>query len=97
LVLASFDDFALFTIIFSCQVLLELQCVFIFNPNTIFKILIGCFCREDDKCWLLPIILFLFKSVQARFVSWHIANLEVQDFSLFCPDPDAFWAHESGL
>ncbi|CAI8589076.1 unnamed protein product [Vicia faba] len=53
--------------------------------------------REDDKCWLLPIILFLFKSVQARFVNWHIANMEIQDFSLFCPDPDAFWAHESGL
>ncbi|KAE9613113.1 hypothetical protein Lal_00027691 [Lupinus albus] len=53
--------------------------------------------REDDKCWLLPIILFLFKSVQARFINWHIANLEVEDFSLFCPDPDAFWAHESGL
>ncbi|KAK7406343.1 hypothetical protein VNO78_07966 [Psophocarpus tetragonolobus] len=53
--------------------------------------------REDDKCWLLPIILFLFKSVQARFVNWHIANLEIEDFSLFCPDPDAFWAHEAGL
>ncbi|KAI5439597.1 hypothetical protein KIW84_025111 [Lathyrus oleraceus] len=53
--------------------------------------------REDDKCWLLPIILFLFKLVQARFVNWHIANMEIQDFSLFCPDPDAFWAHESGL
>ncbi|CAJ1928823.1 unnamed protein product [Sphenostylis stenocarpa] len=51
--------------------------------------------REDDKCWLLPIILFLLKSVQARFVNWHIANLEIEDFSLFCPDPDAFWAHES--
>ncbi|XP_057449726.1 uncharacterized protein LOC130740994 isoform X1 [Lotus japonicus] len=53
--------------------------------------------REDDKCWLLPVILFLFKSVQVRLVNWHIANLEIQDFSLFCPDPDAFWAHESGL
>ncbi|XP_034932746.1 uncharacterized protein [Populus alba] len=51
--------------------------------------------REDDKWWLLPTILLLFKSVQARFVDWHIANLEIQDFSLFCPDPDAFWAHES--
>ncbi|GMJ12451.1 hypothetical protein like AT5G47020 [Hibiscus trionum] len=49
---------------------------------------------EDDKWWLLPTILLLFKSIQARFVDWHIANLEVQDFSLFCPDPDAFWAHE---
>ncbi|KAL1354456.1 uncharacterized protein [Arachis hypogaea] len=53
--------------------------------------------REDDKCWLLPVILFLFKSIQARFVNWHIANTEIQDFSLFCPDPDAFWAHEPGL
>ncbi|PPR84335.1 hypothetical protein GOBAR_AA36379 [Gossypium barbadense] len=49
---------------------------------------------EDNKWWLLPTILLIFKSIQARFVDWHIANLEVQDFSLFCPDPDAFWAHE---
>ncbi|QHO33417.1 uncharacterized protein LOC107464219 isoform X1 [Arachis duranensis] len=53
--------------------------------------------REDDKCWLFPVILFLFKSIQARFVNWHIANREIQDFSLFCPDPDAFWDHEPGL
>ncbi|XP_028772845.1 uncharacterized protein LOC114729995 isoform X1 [Neltuma alba] len=53
--------------------------------------------REDDECWLLPTILLLFKLVQARFVNWHIANLEIEDFSLYCPDPDAFWAHESGF
>ncbi|EXC26737.1 hypothetical protein L484_023351 [Morus notabilis] len=52
--------------------------------------------REDDKWWLLPTILLLFKIIQARFVDWHIANLEIEDYSLFCPDPDAFWAHESG-
>jgi hypothetical protein len=51
--------------------------------------------REDNKWWLLSTILVLFKSVQARLVDWHIANLEIQDISLFCPDPDAFWAHES--
>ncbi|XP_075101419.1 uncharacterized protein LOC107787423 [Nicotiana tabacum] len=51
--------------------------------------------REDDKWWLFPTILLLFKSVQARFVDWHIANLEVQDFSLFSPDPDTFWAYEA--
>jgi hypothetical protein len=50
--------------------------------------------RDDDKWWLLPTILLLFKSIQARFVNWHIANLEIEDISLFCPDPDAFWAHE---
>ncbi|KAK2999010.1 hypothetical protein RJ639_024507 [Escallonia herrerae] len=51
--------------------------------------------RDDDKWWLLPTILLLFKVTHARFVDWHIANLEVQDVSLFCPDPDAFWAYES--
>ncbi|RYR21735.1 hypothetical protein Ahy_B03g067062 [Arachis hypogaea] len=51
---------------------------------------------EDDKCCLFPVILFLFKSIQARFVNWHIANREIHDFSLFCPDSDAFWAHEPG-
>ncbi|XP_028079386.1 uncharacterized protein LOC114281136 isoform X3 [Camellia sinensis] len=50
--------------------------------------------REDDMWWLLPTILLLFKSIQARFVDWHIANLEVPDFSLFSADPDTFWAHE---
>ncbi|KAL2472142.1 hypothetical protein Adt_40278 [Abeliophyllum distichum] len=53
------------------------------------------FIKEDEKWWLLPTILLLFKSVQARFVDWHIANLEVRDFSLFSPDPDTFWAYES--
>ncbi|KAL5551245.1 hypothetical protein UlMin_001421 [Ulmus minor] len=52
--------------------------------------------REDDKWWLLPTILLLIKIIQARFVDWHIANLEIQDYSLFCPDADAFWAHEGG-
>ncbi|CAN4127760.1 unnamed protein product [Withania somnifera] len=51
--------------------------------------------REDDKWWIFPTILLLFKSVQARFVDWHIANLEIQDFSLFSPDPDTFWEYEA--
>ncbi|GFP99148.1 hypothetical protein PHJA_002058700 [Phtheirospermum japonicum] len=49
---------------------------------------------ENDKWWLLPTILLLFKAVQARFVDWNIANLEVKDLSLFSPDPDTFWAYE---
>ncbi|KAK9927812.1 hypothetical protein M0R45_024978 [Rubus argutus] len=48
--------------------------------------------RDDDKLWLLQTVLLLFKLIQARFVDRHIANLEIQDYSLFCPDPDAFWA-----
>ncbi|XP_031253485.1 uncharacterized protein LOC116111450 [Pistacia vera] len=50
--------------------------------------------RADNKWWLLPTILVLFKSIQARLVDWHIANLEIRDFSLFSSDPDTFWAHE---
>ncbi|PWA66981.1 hypothetical protein CTI12_AA322140 [Artemisia annua] len=52
---------------------------------------------EDGDWWLLPTLLVLVKVIQARFVDWHIANLEVEDFSLFCPDPDTFWAYESTL
>lgn len=56
-----------------------------------------CETSEDEEWWLLPTLLLLFKVIQARFVDWHIANLEVEDFSLFCPDPDTFWAYETGL
>ncbi|XP_068650763.1 uncharacterized protein [Aristolochia californica] len=47
--------------------------------------------REDDKWWLLLSGLLLVKSLQARMVDWHIANLEVQDPSLFSQDPEKFW------
>ncbi|KAL0748737.1 hypothetical protein Bca101_030739 [Brassica carinata] len=52
--------------------------------------------RDDDKWWVLPTMLLLLKWIQARFLDWHVANLEVSDFSLLCPDPDTFWAYESG-
>ncbi|WZZ02138.1 hypothetical protein YC2023_074466 [Brassica napus] len=52
--------------------------------------------RDDDKWWVLPTVLLLLKAIQARFLDWHVANLEVPDFSLLCPDPDTFWAYESG-
>nr|DAD18250.1 TPA_asm: hypothetical protein HUJ06_019713 [Nelumbo nucifera] len=51
--------------------------------------------REDDKWWILPTFLLLVKSIQARFVDWHIANLEIEDFSLFSRDPESFWLHEN--
>ncbi|XP_038888231.1 uncharacterized protein LOC120078090 isoform X2 [Benincasa hispida] len=50
--------------------------------------------RETEKWWIMPVILLIFKSAQAQLVDWHIANLEMKDISLFCPDPDAFWAAE---
>ncbi|XP_051212959.1 uncharacterized protein [Lolium perenne] len=47
--------------------------------------------RDDDEWWILPIVLFLVKALQAGLVNWHVANLEIQDYSLFSPDPDRFW------
>ncbi|CAN7028276.1 unnamed protein product [Brassica oleracea var. botrytis] len=58
--------------------------------------LVYVFGRDDDKWWVLPTMLLLLKWIQARFLDWHVANLEVSDFSLLCPDPDTFWAYESG-
>lgn len=48
--------------------------------------------RDDNEWWILPIVLFLVKSLQAGLVNWHLANLEIQDYSLFSLDPDRFWA-----
>ncbi|KAL6008549.1 hypothetical protein ACLOJK_034062 [Asimina triloba] len=47
--------------------------------------------REGENWWVLPAVLFLVKSVQARFVDWHIANLEIQDRSVFSKDLESFW------
>ncbi|CAM0908386.1 unnamed protein product [Alopecurus aequalis] len=46
----------------------------------------------ENGWWIMPIVLFLVKSLQAGLVNWHVANLEIQDYSLFSPDPDRFWA-----
>lgn len=51
--------------------------------------------REDDRWWILPTILLLIKSIQARFIDRHIANLEIQDPSLFSQDPESFWGHDN--
>ncbi|KAJ0970738.1 hypothetical protein J5N97_018697 [Dioscorea zingiberensis] len=47
--------------------------------------------REDNDWWVLPTTLLLVKSLQAGFVNCHIANLEIQDFSLYSQDPENFW------
>ncbi|XP_058085558.1 uncharacterized protein LOC131233017 isoform X2 [Magnolia sinica] len=47
--------------------------------------------REGENWWVLPTVLLLVKSVQARFVDWHIANIEIQDPSVFSQDLKTFW------
>lgn len=51
--------------------------------------------RDDEKWWVLLIVLLLIKTIQARFIDWHISNLEMGDPSLFSKDPESFWAHQT--
>ncbi|KAK1307116.1 hypothetical protein QJS10_CPA10g01068 [Acorus calamus] len=47
--------------------------------------------REDGGWWVLPAILAIIKTLQARLIDWHIANLEVPDPNLYSEDPTKFW------
>ncbi|KAG0603647.1 hypothetical protein M758_10G110100 [Ceratodon purpureus] len=46
---------------------------------------------EEDTWWILPALLVLIKCVQARTIDLHVANLEIQDRSLYASDPIKFW------
>lgn len=49
------------------------------------------FSTEESGWWLFPTTLLLCKCVQAPMVDWHIANLEIQDRTLYSKDPAKFW------
>ncbi|BBN19524.1 hypothetical protein MPTK1_8g11390 [Marchantia polymorpha subsp. ruderalis] len=49
------------------------------------------FNTEDDSWWLLPGLLIICKCIQAWMVDLHIANLEIQDRTLYSEDPTKFW------
>lgn len=49
------------------------------------------FSVEEGGWWIFPTALLLCKCVQARMVDWHIANLEIQDYTLYSSDPAEFW------
>lgn len=49
------------------------------------------FSTEESGWWLFPTGLLICKCIQARFVDRHIANLEVQDRTLYSNDPAKFW------
>ncbi|KAJ9555936.1 hypothetical protein OSB04_010550 [Centaurea solstitialis] len=46
---------------------------------------------EESEWWILPLALVMCKFIQSCFVNWHIANLEIQDRSLYSSDTAAFW------
>ncbi|KAL0908014.1 hypothetical protein M5K25_022477 [Dendrobium thyrsiflorum] len=46
---------------------------------------------DESGWWLFPTGLLLCKFIQARLIDWHVANLEIQDRSLYSNDPNVFW------
>ncbi|KAI3865932.1 hypothetical protein MKW92_032960 [Papaver armeniacum] len=49
------------------------------------------FNMDESGWWMFPTGLILCKCVQARLINWHVANLEIQDRSLYSNDPTLFW------
>ncbi|CAI0381031.1 unnamed protein product [Linum tenue] len=49
------------------------------------------FSMDESEWWILPCGLLVCKIVQARLIDCHIANQEIQDYSLYSNDPGVFW------
>ncbi|KAA8525198.1 hypothetical protein F0562_006938 [Nyssa sinensis] len=49
------------------------------------------FSMDESEWWIFPVGLVLCKCFQSRLINWHIANLELQDRSLYSTDFDLFW------
>ncbi|XP_022729643.1 uncharacterized protein LOC111284857 isoform X2 [Durio zibethinus] len=46
---------------------------------------------EESEWWLFPAGLVLCKLFQSQLINWHVANLEIQDRSLYSNDFELFW------
>nr|XP_043628452.1 uncharacterized protein LOC122599906 [Erigeron canadensis] len=46
---------------------------------------------EESEWWIFPAALVLCKCIQSYLVNWHVANLEIQDRSLYSKDTATFW------
>ncbi|OVA14460.1 hypothetical protein BVC80_1361g12 [Macleaya cordata] len=49
------------------------------------------FNMDESGWWMFPTGLVLCKCVQSQLINWHVANLEIQDRSLYSNDPVLFW------
>ncbi|KAL6517051.1 hypothetical protein OROHE_018011 [Orobanche hederae] len=49
------------------------------------------FSMDESGWWMLPCGLILCKIVQARLIDCHVANLEIQDKTLYSSDTNVFW------
>ncbi|KAL1808836.1 hypothetical protein ACET3Z_025826 [Daucus carota] len=46
---------------------------------------------DDSSWWVLPSVLVFCKFIQARVIDYHVANLEIQDRTLYSANPQDFW------
>ncbi|KAI8531022.1 hypothetical protein RHMOL_Rhmol11G0105400 [Rhododendron molle] len=49
------------------------------------------FSMDESEWWIFPVGLVLCKCIQSRLVNWHVANLEIQDRSLYSNRFELFW------
>ncbi|KAM7276309.1 hypothetical protein ACFE04_018175 [Oxalis oulophora] len=49
------------------------------------------FSLDDSEWWIFPMGLVVGKVLQSQLINWHIANLEIQDRSLYSNDFELFW------
>ncbi|XP_073150662.1 uncharacterized protein [Henckelia pumila] len=49
------------------------------------------FSMDESGWWMLPCGLIICKVIQARLIDLHVANLEIQDKTLYSNDPNVFW------
>ncbi|XP_073315602.1 uncharacterized protein [Primulina huaijiensis] len=47
--------------------------------------------KDENEWWIFPFALVVCKCIQSKLVNWHVANLEIQDRSLYSNDFDLFW------
>lgn len=46
---------------------------------------------DENEWWIFPAGLVLCKILQSQLINWHVANLEIQDRSLYSNDFELFW------
>ncbi|XP_062019140.1 uncharacterized protein LOC133735722 [Rosa rugosa] len=46
---------------------------------------------DDSEWWIFPAGLVVCKIFQSQLINWHVANLEIQDRSLYSNDFELFW------
>ncbi|XAR70821.1 hypothetical protein NMG60_11027826 [Bertholletia excelsa] len=49
------------------------------------------FSMDESEWWIFPVGLVLCKCIQSRLINWHVANLEIQDRSLYSTNFALFW------